>query len=172
LWEERDLLLGRLLECKTFKDVAVVLAATEDEARRSVPRRCGPDERLLALAPDLLAGVSGADLRAAFLRAATPRPVPRVEIGHLALVRASVSDAVAELARSLPGAGRTSFRRLTRGLDERLAVVVRFLALLELCKEGLVQLDQAERFGDITVVWIGARPTPEARLVSAGVGDG
>ncbi len=175
LWEERDLLLGRLLECKTFKDVARVLAAIEDEARRSVPRRSAPDERLLSLAPDLLAGVSGHDLRSAFLRAVTPRPVPRVEIGHMGIVRASVSDAVAELSRSLPGSGRTSFRRLTRGLDERLEVVVRFLALLELCKEGLVRLDQTERFGDITVMWIGAgdvadwRPDPD--LVPAGMAE-
>ena len=171
LWEERDLLLGRLLECKTFKDVARVLAAMEDGARASVPRRSAPDARLLALAPDLLAGVTGADLRAAFLRAVTPRPVPRVDIAHLALVRASVSDAVAELAQTLPGTGRTSFRRLTSGLQERLAVVVRFLALLELCKEGLVTLDQAERFGDITVVWIGEGSPPALRLVAAGAGD-
>jgi chromatin segregation and condensation protein Rec8/ScpA/Scc1 (kleisin family) len=31
--------------------------------------------------------------------------------------------------------------------------VVRFLALLELCKLGLVELHQAQRFGDITVAW-------------------
>ena len=167
LWEERDLLLGRLLECKTFKDAALVLAAMEDDARRSLPRRSGPDQRLLALAPDLLAGVGAADVRAAFLRAVAPRPVPRVELGHLALVRASVSDAVAELARTLPGVGRTSFRRLTGGLAERLEVVVRFLALLELCKEGLVQLDQAERFGDITVRWIGTDPATAGRSFAA-----
>jgi segregation and condensation protein A len=176
LWEERDLLLGRLLECKTFKDVAQVLAAMEDEAGRSVPRRAGPDEALLALAPDLLAGVGPGDLRTAFLRAVTPRPVPRVPVAHLALVRASVSDAVADLARSLPGAGPTSFRRLTEGMAERLEVVVRFLALLELCKEGLVRLDQARRFGDITVVWIGGSdPAGLADLtvlVGAGTGAG
>ena len=32
---------------------------------------------------------------------------------------------------------------------------MRFLALLELFKQGLVDLDQAERFGDIEIVWIG-----------------
>jgi segregation and condensation protein A len=32
---------------------------------------------------------------------------------------------------------------------------VRFLALLELFKQGVVELDQAERFGDIEVVWTG-----------------
>ena len=34
-------------------------------------------------------------------------------------------------------------------------MIVRFLALLELFKQGLVELEQAERFGDIDVVWTG-----------------
>ena len=153
LWEERDLLLGRLLECKTFKDAAVVLAAREQEAGRSVPRRAGPEERFLALAPDLLAGVTPEAVRAAFLRACAPRPVPHVELAHLGVVRASVNDAVERLSRTLPGLGRTTFRRLTTGLSERLEIVVHFLALLELCKLGLVDLHQAQRFGDITVAW-------------------
>ncbi|HRE02264.1 MAG TPA: segregation/condensation protein A, partial [Ilumatobacteraceae bacterium] len=32
LWEERDLLLARLLECKTFKDVATIFGRLADEA--------------------------------------------------------------------------------------------------------------------------------------------
>ena len=34
LWGERDLLLARLLECKTFKDVAKILAEFVDDADR------------------------------------------------------------------------------------------------------------------------------------------
>jgi len=68
-------------------------------------------------------------------------------------VRASVNDAVEELSRTLPRLGPTTFRRLTTGLSGRLEVVVRFLALLELCKLGLVELHQVRHFGDITVAW-------------------
>jgi segregation and condensation protein A len=57
LWEERDLLLARLLECKTFKDVAAVFSRLADEADRSFPRAAGPDERFEDLMPDLLDGV-------------------------------------------------------------------------------------------------------------------
>jgi len=32
---------------------------------------------------------------------------------------------------------------------------VRFLAILELFKQGLVDLEQPLTFGDITVVWVG-----------------
>ena len=69
LWEERDLLLARLVECKTFKDAALLLSAMADEAGRSFPRTAGLDERYSDLAPDLLAGVTAADLQAAMVRA-------------------------------------------------------------------------------------------------------
>ncbi|MGE0881795.1 MAG: ScpA family protein [Acidimicrobiia bacterium] len=155
LWEERDLLLARLLECKTFKDVGVVLARLADDAARSFPRTAGIDERFTELTPDLLDGVTAERLRRAFLRATTPKPVPRVSIEHLHMVKASVSEAVVELLEELPRVGRITFRRLTGELTERLEVIVRFLALLELFKQGYVDLEQSETFGDLTVAWIG-----------------
>jgi segregation and condensation protein A len=60
---------------------------------------------------------------------------------------------VEELLDELPRVGRISFHRLTTGLVERLEVIVRFLALLELFKQGMVELEQTERFGDIEIVW-------------------
>ena len=155
LWEERDLLLARLLECKTFKDVASIFSRWADDAARSYPRGAGADERFAELMPDLMDGVTPARLHRAFLKAVTPKPTPRVDLFHVAPVRASVADALTELIDELPRVGRISFRRLTEGLVERLEVIVRFLALLELFKQGLVELDQPERFGDIDVVWIG-----------------
>jgi segregation and condensation protein A len=167
LWEERDLLLARLLECKTFKDVARVLARFADDASRSFPRVAGLDERFVGLQPDLLEGVTAADLRDAFARATEPRPVPRVDLTHVAPVRLSVTEAVEELADELPRVGRITFRELTGGLVDRLEVIVRFLAVLELFKQGLVELDQPATFGAIEIEWIG--PTEGADLVLAGV---
>jgi segregation and condensation protein A len=155
LWEERDLLLARLLECKTFKDVAGVFSRLAADADRSFPRTAGPDERFDELMPDLLEGVTGKRLHAAFQRAITPKPVERIDLFHVAPVRASVADAVAELVDELPRVGRISFRRLTSGLVERLEVIVRFLALLELFKQGVIELDQDEQFGEIDVLWTG-----------------
>jgi len=155
LWEERDLLLARLLECKTFKDVAAIFSRLADDADRSFPRGSGADERFSELMPDLMDGVTPARLQRAFIRAVTPKPTPRIDLFHVAPVRASVADALTELVDELPRVGRISFRRLTEGLVERLEVIVRFLALLELFKQGLVELDQPERFGDIDVVWTG-----------------
>ncbi len=155
LWEERDLLLARLLECKTFKDVAGAFSRLADEADRSYPRTAGADERFGELMPDLLDGVTGKRLHSAYLRAVTPRPVQRIDLLHVAPVRASVADAVAELVDELPRVGRISFRRLTMDLVERLEVIVRFLAILELFKQGMIELGQDEIFGEIDVLWTG-----------------
>jgi segregation and condensation protein A len=171
-WDERDVLLARLLECKTFKDAATVLGRMGDEAARSFPRLAGPEAHFLQLAPDLLAGVTPGDLRAAFLRATAPKPVPRVDLRHLHMVQANVSDALAELVDELPRSGPITFRRLTGDLAERLEVVVRFLAVLELFKQGLVDLDQADSFGDILITWIGDEDDVEGVLVGADRYDG
>ncbi|MGH9185470.1 MAG: segregation and condensation protein A, partial [Acidimicrobiales bacterium] len=135
LWEERDLLLARLLECKTFKDAAGVLQRMADAAGRSHPRTAGLEERFFDVAPDLLAGVTPDQLRAVFLAAVAPRPKPFIDLDHVAPIRASVIDAVEELLDELPRAGRITFRELTGSLVERLDVVVRFLAVLELFKQ-------------------------------------
>ncbi len=69
------------------------------------------------------------------------------------------------MLEALPNAGPTTFARLTAGVAERLDVIVRFLAVLELFKQGLVDVEQAELFGDITIVWAGV--DDEQRLALA-----
>jgi len=66
-----------------------------------------------------------------------------------------VADAVEELVDELPRAGRITFRELTAAFVERLEVVVRFLALLELYKQGAVDLLQSGAFGEIQILWLG-----------------
>ncbi|MGI8776938.1 MAG: segregation and condensation protein A [Acidimicrobiales bacterium] len=154
LFEERDLLLARLLECKTFRNAAAAMSRLAAAAANSHPRTSGLEPRFLALTPDLLAGLGPLDLRAAWLAATTPRPVPQVDLDHVAPVRVSVADVVDELASSLPGTGRRSFRSITSRLATRLDVIVHFLALLELYKQGRVELDQLESFGELTVAWV------------------
>jgi segregation and condensation protein A len=155
LWEERDLLLTRLLECKTFKDVAEVLAGLEREASRSYPRRVGPEEHFLALTPDPLAGMDPERLRRAYLRAVTPKPTVSLSLHHVTPVRFTVAETVEQLLADLPDTGRITFRRLTASLGERLEVIVHFLAVLELYKQGMIEIEQAERFGDIDIRWTG-----------------
>jgi segregation and condensation protein A len=165
LWEERDLLLARLLECKTFKEAAAALERMADRAALSYPRRAGLDEAFVGLAPDLLTGVSPDDLRAAYVRAVTPKPAPRVDTEHVAPIRISVRDVVDDVAGRLRRSGRLSFRDLTRDAPNRLTVIVSFLAVLELTKQGLVDLEQASTFGELEVFWVGEDSSVDATAV-------
>lgn len=167
LWEERDLLLARLIACKTFKNVAGSIEDLLVAGSRTAPRRAGLDERLLQLAPDLLAGIGPDDLARAMARALRPRPEPVVSLHHVTPLTANVTDALVELAGILPHRKAMSFRQITSHLTDRVEIVVRFLAVLELFKEGLVDLEQATSFGELTVRWIGGA-TADVELVVAG----
>jgi segregation and condensation protein A len=153
-WEERDLLLARLLECRAYAAAADVFVALAEMASRSVPREVGLDDDFVVHAPDLLAGVTPEDLALAYLRGSAERPVPRVDLSHVTVDTVSVSEAVAELI-ALPEDGRaTSFRALVCACRSRIDVIVRFLALLELCKMGRVALGQGQTFGDLEISWL------------------
>jgi len=155
LWEERDLLLARLLECKTFKDVAKILATFVDDADRVYGRSVGPDERFSEVAPDLLEGLTIEKLERGFISAITPRKRDELTVYHISPIRFTVAEAVEELMEDIARVGSTSFRSLTTGLVERLEIIVRFLAILEMYKQGFIELDQIDRFGDIRVQWTG-----------------
>lgn len=172
LFEERDLLLSRLVECKTFKDAAAVLRQLHDAGRRTYPRVAGIEERFLQVAPDLLVGIDVHDLRAACIRALTPRPEPTLDLFHVSAVTASVEDAVREFVEDLPGAGLVTFRSLTSNLVDRIEVVVRFLAILELFKQGMIDVTQATAFGDIELMWIGGDPSEALNALAIDRYDG
>lgn len=169
LWEERDLLLARLLECKTFKDAAQALEVFARDAGRSFPRTAGLEAHFVGLVADLLEGVTPEQLRDALARALVPKPKPTIDLFHVTPVKMSVAETVASLAAELPRVGRTTFMALTRSLVDRIEVVVYFLALLELYKQGWIELTQTGNFGSITVAWTGADTVAEPELVSVAV---
>jgi segregation and condensation protein A len=153
-WEERDLLLARLLECRAYAAAADVFVALAEQASRSVPREVGLDDDFVVHAPDLLAGISPEDVAQAYLHGSAERPVPRVDLSHVTVDTVSVSEAVAELIAMPESARSGSFRALVRDCRTRIEVIVRFLALLELCKMGRLSLGQGETFGDLRISWL------------------
>jgi segregation and condensation protein A len=153
-WEERDVLLARLLELRAYSAVADALARAFEATARSMPRVSGLDDGIEVHAPDLLAGVTPAELLAAYLRGIEDRPEPTLDLEHVTVETVTVAETVVDLARWLPGRGTTSFRELIAGLTDRVEIIVRFLAVLELCKLGRVSLGQGHTFGDLHVTWL------------------
>jgi segregation and condensation protein A len=154
LFEQRDLLLARLVECRTFTAAAQAIQRLESLASLSLPRRSGPDERFADIRPDLLARVTPDLLREAALAALSDKPRPRVDTDHVLVDEVTVAEMVDVLAERLPSLGPISFRDLTAGLGQRIQVIVHFLAVLELYKQGLVDLVQTATFGELTVRWV------------------
>jgi segregation and condensation protein A len=59
------------------------------------------------------------------------------------------------LVEELSTIGKTTLRELTKSTVDRVEVVIYFLAVLELYKQGIVDLSQIKTFGDLTISWIG-----------------
>ncbi|MFZ4585502.1 MAG: segregation and condensation protein A [Acidimicrobiia bacterium] len=151
-FEARDLLLARLLECKTFKDVAREFEARFGVAGRSVARTAGPEEPFRSLVPDPLESLNPVALARAADRAFAPKPEPpQVTLDHVTLVRFTVRDAIEEVLALLPDREHANFRDLVSGAQSKIEVVVRFLAVLELFKQGFIDLEQVSTFGDLKV---------------------
>lgn len=176
LLEERDLLLARLVECATFRDAGGWLAGQMRVGATRHPRQVALEDRFVAVAPDLLATVGVEDLIAAAATVFTPAPVIELDMSHVAPIRASVKDAVAEVAEVLMARGPVAFEELCGGGMSKIDVVVRFLALLELYKAGAIELDQQDRFGAIRAAWTGAAEAEEvleaAEEYAAAEGEG
>ncbi len=153
-WEERDLLMARLLECRAYGAAADAFVALTEQAARSVPREVGFDADFVVHAPDLLAGVTPDRLAQAYLRATAERPVPQVDLTHVTVDAVTVSETVERLSATLPSRPIVSFRELTAGLATKMDVIVHFLALLELCKRGRVTLGQGHTFGELRIEWV------------------
>jgi segregation and condensation protein A len=144
-----DLVLARMLEGRTFRGAAAALASLIRSADRSVPRRAGPEEPLASASVDPLESVTSEQLRQALWRALAPRPV--VDLYHVAPIRASVTEAIDRVVGALNRCQQLSFFDLTAEDTDRLELIVRFLAVLELYKQGLVDLEQAAAFGELLV---------------------
>ena len=157
-WEERDLLLARLLELRAYAAAADLFVGLLDQASKSLPRVTGLDEGFVVEPPDLLAGVTPDLLVRAYERATEEQPTAVVDLSHVTIDAVSVAETVTVLAHDLPKRGPVSFRSLVEGVVTRLEIIVHFLAVLELCKLGRVSLGQGETFGDLQIAWIGDAP--------------
>jgi segregation and condensation protein A len=148
-----DLAYARSLELAAIRRVAVDLARRFESESLHHPREAGPPPEFAHLYPDVMEKVTPE--RLARLAAALLRPPPALDLYHVTPIRYTMEEAVEAVVSHLGRAGRARFRELVADCDERIQVVVRFLALLDLYREGKVDLAQAETFGEIEVEWQG-----------------
>ena len=155
LLEARDLLFARLLQYRAFKEVAAELAARMSAEALRAPRAVPVEPRFAQLLPELVLGVTPDQLALIAARALQPKPPPTVGTEHLHAPVVSVREQAALLVDRLRRTGAASFRVLIADAADTVVVVARFLALLELFREGVVAFDQAAPLADLTVRWTG-----------------
>ena len=156
LLEARDLLFARLLQYRAFKEVAGYLGEQWQRVGRSHPRNVGLEPRFAALLPELIMRVSPEQLAMLAARALTPREAePGVDLSHLHSPVISVREQAAVIVQRLRRQRSLTFHSLTRDADGLNVVVARFLALLELYREGVVAFDQVRALAELTIRWTG-----------------
>ncbi|HET9501144.1 MAG TPA: ScpA family protein [Marmoricola sp.] len=155
LLEARDLLFARLLQYKAFKEVARRLEGRLDVESRRHPRSVGLDERFANLLPDVLIGLGLEEFAALAARALEPKPEPVLSLAHIHAPTVSVREQAHVVVQRLRVEGSLNFRKLAADAPDTMTRVARFLALLELFREGVVAFEQLTPLGDLTIRWTG-----------------
>jgi segregation and condensation protein A len=157
LLEARDLLFARLLQYKAFKQVADVLDRRMGDEDRRHPRSVGLEERFATLLPEVLIGLGLEEFAALAAKALEPKPEPEaIGLGHIHAPAVSVREQATVVVGRLKGSGTMTFRALASDAPDTMTRVARFLALLELFREGVVSFDQMTPLGELSIRWTGS----------------
>lgn len=159
LLEARDLLFARLLQYKAFKQVAGVLERRlEGEALRH-PRAVGLEERFATLLPEVLIGIGLEQFASLAAKALAPKPPAEMSLAHIHAPAVSVREQAEVVVERLRRTGSMTFRVMCGDAPDTMTTVARFLALLELFREGVVGFDQVSPLGELTIRWTGGDDT-------------
>jgi segregation and condensation protein A len=156
LLEARDLLFARLLQYRAFQGVARYLAVTLEAQGRRFPREVGVEPRFARLMPEVTISISPARLADLAAKAMAPKQASVLSLAHMHAPAVSVREQAVVVVDRLRQQRAMTFRALTHDSSNMLTTVARFLALLELFRDGAVAFDQLTPFGELTVRWTGA----------------
>lgn len=155
LLEARDLLFARLMQYRAFKLVAAVMAEKMAGESRRYPRAVGLEPRFAQLLPEVLITIGPDDLAQLAAGAFTPKVAPILSLTHLHAPQVSVREQAHLLVDRLRRETTMTFRALTADAPDTVTKVARFLAVLELFREGVISFDQATPLGDLHIRWTG-----------------
>ena len=156
LLEARDLLFARLLQYRAFKEIAATFSERIAAADKSFARVVSLDPALASLLPEVLIGVGAQRFAAIAERVLTPKVAPVVAVQHLHTSLVSVAEESRMVVEALRHSKSLNFRNLIADADSTLVVVARFLALLDLYRQGVLRFDQVIALGELQITWIGS----------------
>lgn len=157
LLEARDLLFARLLQYRAYREVAAVLDEKFSGEAQRFARTVTLEPKFSKVLPELVFDLTPeefARIAAGALRldkGQEQEPLPEtVQTDHIYRPATTIAAEEALILERLGQAGGAiSFTDLCRDTASVEIVVVRFLAVLELYKEGMLQVEQTETLGPI-----------------------
>ena len=154
LLEARDLLFARLMQYRAFKQAAAQFGERLGAEARRYARSVSLDPRFADLLPEVIVSIGTDELARLAAAALEPKPVPMVSLAHLHAPQVSVREQAHLVVDRLRRERSATFRALVSDADLS-TTVARFLALLELFREGVVAFEQASPLGDLYLRWTG-----------------
>lgn len=155
LLEARDLLFARLLQYRAYKEAAAFFAARIGQEGRYYPRDVSLEPEFATAIPEVLLGIGAEEFAILAAAALRPRVVELVSLDHVHAPLVSVREQAIVLAERLSRLQSATFRSLVADCTDTVSVVARFLALLELYRDGQVAFEQVIALGDLQVRWTG-----------------
>jgi segregation and condensation protein A len=156
LLEARDILFARLLQYRAFKEIAATFSERITMADKFFPRVVALDPTLSALLPEVLIGVGAQRFAAIAERVLTPKVSPVVSVEHLHFPLVSVAEESRLVVEALRRSKSLSFRNLVFDAENTSVIVARFLALLDLYRQGVLRFDQVIAMGELQISWTGS----------------
>ena len=136
----------QLAEYKKFKEAAQKLAVIFD-----CPQMCFSREGFLGLGTVFYPpeNIVAQDLAKAFARVLGEIPVAEKLEEEMVKEILTLEDKILHLQETLREKVQTSFSQLVANAKDKVEVVVSFLAMLELVKQRIIQVEQVELFSEI-----------------------
>lgn len=147
--DPRAELVRQILEYKRFKEVAESLTDMETQQRRLFPRSYFEWEKKYEKKEIVLKDVTMFDLLTAFKYVLDN--IPKTTVHEIGPAGPTIENQIQFLLNLLEEKGRICFRELMSELKKRVAIVVTFVAILELIRTHRIIVQQVSIFGEI---WI------------------
>ncbi|MDO5701287.1 MAG: ScpA family protein [Bowdeniella nasicola] len=143
LLEARDLLFARLLQYRAYKEVSGYFAERLSEAGAAEPRSVPMEPQFAALLPELIWSIGPEELaRVAADVFSRDTSTPVVSVDHLHHPVVPVFEQAQLIVETLKMRPHATFAELVAGERSPAVIVARFLALLDLYRDALIDVAQ------------------------------
>lgn len=159
--EARDVLFARLLQYKALQEGAAALTRRWDVSSGTVPRLVPLQEPYASMLPQLRWSLTRSELAQLAGEALAERPRPD-QAEHVARPAASFEKELGYVSRYLQINENVTFAKLIEGAPSPAVVVTRFLAVLQLYRQGSLQFEQAGPMETLGVKWVALDYLPDA----------